>query len=745
MRVMGVDMEPGMNIAFFGSSLVSAYWNGAATYYRGIVRALAGLGHRVTFYEPDAYDRQQHRDIADPPWARVVVYDPGPDGLARAVESARGSDLVVKASGVGVNDAWLEAAVLGLQSARTIVAFWDVDAPATLDRVDRDAHDPFGALIGRYDLIFTYGGGPPVVTAYQRLGARYCVPIYNALDPTTHHPVPPDDRFAGRLGFLGNRLPDRERRVESFFLEPAARLPGHQFVLGGSGWDGKPLPGNVRHVGHVYTRDHNAFNTTPRAVLNISRDSMAAYGFSPATRVFEAAGAGACIITDAWEGIDHFLDPGAEILVVASGDEVAAMVTGLTAERAQAIGTAGRARVLAHHTYDHRARNVEAALGESARVARSRVTTARFQAPSSALPAHRPLSIVVLGLSITSSWGNGHATTYRGLVRELAARGHDVLFLERDVPWYARTRDPGPVAPGARVELYASPDELTARFADRVRAADLVIVGSYVPDGAAIADWVLSLATGVTAFYDIDTPVTLAKLAAGDHAYLTPALIPRFDLYLSFTGGPTLDLLERELGAQRARALYCSVDPALYQPQQGPLRWDLSYMGTYSDDRQPALRGLLIDSARATPDHHFAVAGAQYPETIEWPGNVERIEHLAPHDHAAFYGASRFTLNLTRRDMIAAGHSPSVRLFEAAACAVPIISDRWPGLDELFEPGREILLATSCDDVLRHLRDVSDGERAAIAERARARVLAAHTAAHRALELESYLLEIDGH
>ena len=351
-----------MQIAFFASSLVSAYWNGAATYYRGIVRALADRGHRITFYEPDAYERQQHRDIEDPPWARVVVYPATEDGVRRAVESARGSDLIVKASGVGVFDAYLEAAIADLKTDSNLVAFWDVDAPATLDRVHHDNNDPFAALIPRYDIIFTYGGGDPVVAAYDALGAQHCVPIYNALDPETHHPVAPDSRFEGALGFLGNRLPDREERVEEFFLGPAARLPQFQFLLGGAGWGDKPKSANIKYFDHVYTRDHNAFNCTPGAVLNISRESMARYGFSPATRVFEAAGAGACLITDAWEGIELFLEPGREVLVACNGDAVVEHLLALTSARAKALGEAAYRRVLAEHTYAHRAATVEAVL-----------------------------------------------------------------------------------------------------------------------------------------------------------------------------------------------------------------------------------------------------------------------------------------------------------------------------------------------------------------------------------------------
>jgi spore maturation protein CgeB len=356
-------MRKGLNIAFFASSLVSAYWNGACTYYRGIVRALHERGHRVTFYEPDAYGRQQHRDIPDPDWARVVVYPgEGEEHALEMVERARGADLVVKASGVGVFDQLLEAAVLDLQRPGTLVAFWDVDAPATLDRLRENPHDPFSGLVPRYDLVLTYGGGDPVVRAYESFGAALCVPIYNALDASTHYPVPRDARFEADMSFLGNRLPDREERVERFFLAAAARMPDRRFLLGGSGWEDKALPSSVRYVGHVYTADHNAFNCTPLAVLNVSRESMARYGYSPATRVFEAAGAAACLITDAWEGIDLFLEPGTEVLVAHDGQEVASHVARLDEPTARRIGRAAYSRVLAEHTYAHRAAQVEALL-----------------------------------------------------------------------------------------------------------------------------------------------------------------------------------------------------------------------------------------------------------------------------------------------------------------------------------------------------------------------------------------------
>lgn len=350
------------------------------------------------------------------------------------------------------------------------------------------------------------------------------------------------------------------------------------------------------------------------------------------------------------------------------------------------------------------------------------------------------MRLAVLGLSITSSWGNGHATTYRGLLRAFTRRGHEVIFLERDVPWYAAHRDlPNPVFCSTR--LYHGLDELRERHEALIATADAVIVGSYVPEGVAVAEWVGAVARGVKAFYDIDTPVTLAKLARDDFEYLTPALIPTFDLYMSFTGGPTLRHLEDRYGAPMARALYCSVDEAAYQPQPTRTRWDLGYLGTYSADRQPKLDALLIEPARALGGRRFAVAGPQYPADIDWPGNVERIEHLAPPEHPAFYSTQRFTLNITRADMVAAGWSPSVRLFEAGACGVPIISDVWEGLDEIFAPEEEILPARTGEDVLRILRDCPEERRRAIGAAARAKVLASHTAAVRARELEAHLYE----
>lgn len=348
-----------------------------------------------------------------------------------------------------------------------------------------------------------------------------------------------------------------------------------------------------------------------------------------------------------------------------------------------------------------------------------------------------PLRLVVLGLSLSSSWGNGHATTYRALLKAFAARGHEVLFLERDQPWYAAHRDLA--EPGfCRLEFYKDAGDLEA-WREVISGADAVIVGSYVPDGIAVGRFIQSHAGGVSAFYDIDTPVTLARLESGACEYLSPALIPFYDLYLSFTGGPTLDVLMGRYGAPAARALYCSVDETQYRPTGARKKYDLGYLGTYSEDRQPTLERLLIEPARRAPERAFIVAGPQYPDDLDWPANVERVNHVPPDRHPDFYGMCRFTLNVTRADMIRAGYSPSVRLFEAAACGTPIISDIWPGLDELFAPGDEIVLAKGTDDVLAQLRSHDEERWRTVADAARARVLATHTAAHRAEELERHL------
>ena len=346
------------------------------------------------------------------------------------------------------------------------------------------------------------------------------------------------------------------------------------------------------------------------------------------------------------------------------------------------------------------------------------------------------MRIVLLGLSITSSWGNGHATNYRALVRVLAARGHDVLFLERDAPWYAERRDL-PVPPWGRTELYRSLDELRERFAEPVSEADLVLVGSYVTEGVPVAEWVLDTVGGVAAFWDIDTPVTVEKLERGDDEYLSRALVPRFDVYLSFTGGPLLDRIRDEFGARDAQPFHCMADPEAYRRLDEDERWLLGYLGTYSDDRQPAVESLLLEPARRLEHDRFVVAGPQYPSAVSWPGNVERIEHLAPAEHPSFYARQRFTLNVTRAAMVDAGWSPSVRLFEAAACGVPAISDRWEGLDHFFRPGSEILVADSDDDIVEVLSTLSRDEARAIGAAARRRVLAEHTPARRAEELEA--------
>ncbi|MEK9282835.1 glycosyltransferase [Bradyrhizobium sp. ISRA442] len=348
------------------------------------------------------------------------------------------------------------------------------------------------------------------------------------------------------------------------------------------------------------------------------------------------------------------------------------------------------------------------------------------------------LDIVMLGLSITSSWGNGHATTYRALIKALAARGHRITFLERDVPWYRDNRDLTSSA-HCRIKLYDSLKDVSQQCGSTVSAADVVVLGSFVPDGAALGEWITSIARGVTVFYDIDTPVTVSKLATNTAEYISAAIVPRFDLYLSFTGGPILELIKGMYGSPRAHALYCAADTDVHRPVNVPTQWTLGYIGTYSEDRQPLLEQLLVEPARRLPKHRFVVVGAQYPSTVAWPDNVQHIEHLPPGSHSTFYCSLRYTLNVTRQHMAAVGYSPSVRLFEAAACGVPVISDHWPGIQEFFVPDREILLASNADDVVRILSRSDDRQRLNLAAAARERVLNGHTAEARAIEFEQYV------
>lgn len=353
---------------------------------------------------------------------------------------------------------------------------------------------------------------------------------------------------------------------------------------------------------------------------------------------------------------------------------------------------------------------------------------------------NRPMQIVIFGLSITSAWGNGHATTFRSLVKALAGRGHQITFFERDVPWYANNRDL-PEPPYCKTVLYRELGDLKPHES-LIAAADLMVIGSYVGDAAELTRWARALGPACLAFYDIDTPVTLAKLDKGDFEYLHPHMIPQFDIYWSFTGGPILQRLEQEFGAQRALPLYCSVDPDLYFHEPSPNDRDhrpyaLGYLGTYSDDRQPTVRRLLIEPAQQLPQARFCVAGAQYPAMIRWPANIDTIEHIPPQQHCHFYNSQLFTLNVTRRDMVRAGYAPSVRLFEAGACGTPVISDFWPGLDSFFHLGTEILIARHSKDVLEYLT-MDEEERLAIGVRFRQKVLSAHTSRHRAMEIEHH-------
>lgn len=351
------------------------------------------------------------------------------------------------------------------------------------------------------------------------------------------------------------------------------------------------------------------------------------------------------------------------------------------------------------------------------------------------------MKIVFIGLTVSSSWGNGHATTYRGLLKELSAMGHEVYFLEHDKPWYSSNRDFSS-SKEYRLEFYGSVEELKATFGSLVSSADLVVVGSYVPEGVMVSRWVLDISEGVTAFYDIDTPITLQKLDNGDEEYISKSLLSAFDLYLSFSGGEVLRLLERKYLAKNAKALYCSVDPMVYYPMELEKEFSLGYLGTYSDDRQPTVENFLVRPAKNMGKDKFVVAGPGYPEDVQWPENVDRIEHLPPQLHREFYNRQKFTLNVTRQAMIKLGYSPSVRLFEAAACGVPVISDDWKGLTDLFEEGKEIFIARSDQDVINILRETTEEDRKRIGEAARTKVLHAHTASHRAMELIDYFHEL---
>ncbi len=342
-------------IAFFGSSLFSTYRNGATNYYSGIIKYMNRLGYRVTFYEPDVYGRQQNRDISNPHWAEVIVYKNSLPELGKVLEEAKKADIIIKVSGIGVFDDLLEQYLPEIKKYWQSIIFWDVDAPTTLDSILKNPDAPLRKLIPMYDYILTYGGGAPVVNAYKSLNARKCIPVYNALDPETHFSVLPEDRFLCDLSFLGNRLPDRDDGVKELLFHTAETLPAKKFLLGGNGWNDRNLPSNVKYVNHVFSKDHNAFNSSSSFVLNVSRQSMAEYGFSPAKRVFEAAGAGSCIITDSWKGIENFLIPGKEILVVNNADEVAWFIDDIGRDEAAEIGRAAKIKVLTNHTYEKRA------------------------------------------------------------------------------------------------------------------------------------------------------------------------------------------------------------------------------------------------------------------------------------------------------------------------------------------------------------------------------------------------------
>lgn len=352
-----------MKIFVFGSSIVSSYWNGAATYYRGCYKYLARRGHEITFAEPDAYGRQQHRDAGDYSYVRSVVYRPTVDVDAMLM-LAEEADVVVKHSGIGVDDVLLERLVAEMNEKRPTF-FWDVDSPATLARMRADVKDPFREMVPQYDAVLSYGGGPASRDGYLEFGALAYYNIYNGLDPETHHPVAPDPSLQCDVVFLGNRLPDREARVEELFLRAAELAPEKRFLLGGEGWGDKAMPRNVRWMGHVPTEDHNRVNCSAGMVMNINRASMASTGFSPPTRIFEVAGAGACMLCDDWPGIDDCFEPGKEILVVRKAEDVVEALRQYDGAARQKIGAAFRARALEDHTYARRAAQAEAAFMRS--------------------------------------------------------------------------------------------------------------------------------------------------------------------------------------------------------------------------------------------------------------------------------------------------------------------------------------------------------------------------------------------
>ena len=350
------------------------------------------------------------------------------------------------------------------------------------------------------------------------------------------------------------------------------------------------------------------------------------------------------------------------------------------------------------------------------------------------------MKISILGLAITSSWGNGHATTYRALARALHSRGHEVVFFERDLEWYASNRDM-PEPEFCRVHIYEDWNDVFPLLHRELAESDVAVVGSYFPDGIRAIDMLLESRARVKAFYDIDTPITVSALRSGDAEYLRADQIPGFDLYFSFTGGPMLSELEQRFKAQSAVPLYCSFDPDRYRVCNADRAYscDLSYMGTYANDRQAKLEELFCWPARRLPGKKFVVAGPQYPPDIGWPHNVEHIIHLEPKLHAPFYCSSRMTLNLTRQEMATAGYSPSVRLFEAAGCGTTIVSDAWPGLGTFFVPGRDILLPCGSEDVVSYLEAMKSAELRAIGQNARQRVLEDHTSERRAIQFEHYV------
>ena len=719
-----------MRLTFFGSSLVSSYWNGAATYYRGVCKALHARGYEITFVEQDIYERQAHRDlIADPPYARVQVLDvsaglrrstrrwprpPAPAGSSSAAASAPTTTTFRSAR-------WRCARPGRASPSGTWTRPSTSPPPAPIRRRLRAGAFP------AWDAVFTYGGGPRVVAEYSALGARAVHPIYNAVDPDDYSPCRPTRRRStpANLLLMANRMPDREARVWDLFGGAAARAPEARFVLGGAGWEGAPFPPNVRLIGHVPTADHARRNCSARLVLNVNRPAMAEYGYSPPTRIFEAAGLAACLITDAWPGVAQFLEPGREILVAADAAAIARYVRDISWPEARAIG-ARRPRP----------RPARSHLRSSAPAMWTPFCAARAHEPRLLRPGHH----LVLGERPRHDLSRPAARAGRaGPSVRLSGAMAGVLPIER------RPAAPAPPAMWTCASTRTGTTRPRRRWPPiSVAAADVVVVGSYCFAGCRRSS--PGCSTGPAAprrllYYDIDTPVTLEALARdGATPYLAGDATRRLRRRALLQRRPHAGRRCATAGARATsrRSIAASTRHALSRPARRPLPLRPRLHGRLRR-RPPRHRARAAAAPRRRPARpRFLIAGAQYPDVAAWPANVTHMPHLYPRDHAAFYSSNAVTLNATRGPMIRAGYCPSVRLFEAAGCGACILSDRWPGLADPLTPGEEIRLADETGDALAYL-DRPAEEKAALGRRARARALRDHTYAARAAQLERYL------